>query len=183
MKSRVVTIKKEAETNTQAEIENQKVPESTGSEYAAASLNRVAMPPGRPGANNLAGLNEKLQQPRCAHSQQLIHHLQRTHGNRYVQRVVELSRKGKEPAEVNQAIEQTIQSKRGGGQTLDSGLREKMEDGFGRDFSGVRVHTDSDADDLNKIYIKMQVTPRTAFANLHVIFSACNQHQALHLWP
>ncbi len=74
----------------------------------------------------------------------------RTRGNRYVQRIVSLSRNGPEPAEVDQDIEQTIQSKRGGGHAMDSGVRQQMESGFGRDFSGVRVHTDSDADALNK---------------------------------
>ncbi|WP_292990574.1 DUF4157 domain-containing protein [Nitrosomonas sp.] len=109
------------------------------------------MPPaGNPGANNHAALARKSLLTRSGHSQQLFHHLQRAHGNRYVQRIVELSRKGSDPAEVDQDIEETIQSKRGGGRAMDGVVRQHMESGFGRDFSNVRIHTDSDADSLNK---------------------------------
>lgn len=153
MKARSTLTKQEAETNAQVEIENQHTPESesTGSEYAAASLNRASMPPaGNPSANHHTELVQRARKSNPAYSQQLFHHLQRTHGNRYLQRIVELSRKGNDPAEVEEGVEQTIQSKRGGGRAMDNRVRQQMEMGFGRDFSGVRVHTDSDADGLNK---------------------------------
>ncbi|MFN8529061.1 MAG: DUF4157 domain-containing protein [Anaerolineae bacterium] len=46
-------------------------------------------------------------------------------------------------------LEQRIESKSGSGQALDDGVRGFMEPRFGQDFSGVRVHTDSESSDLN----------------------------------
>jgi len=76
--------------------------------------------------------------------------LQRQYGNRFVQRVVELSRSGDGPADVAPEVEQTIQQARGGGQGLDSNVRAQMEPAFKADFGGVRVHTDGQADNLNR---------------------------------
>jgi hypothetical protein len=76
-------------------------------------------------------------------------HLQRNYGNRYVQRVLGIGREGEEnvaPSGVQEAIERN----RGGGQQLDSGVRVQMGQAFNADFSGVRVHTDSQADGLNR---------------------------------
>lgn len=76
--------------------------------------------------------------------------LQRQYGNRFVQRVVELSRSGDGAADVAPEVEQTIQQARGGGQALDGGVRAQMEPAFKADFSNVRVHTDGQADNLNR---------------------------------
>jgi Domain of unknown function (DUF4157) len=76
--------------------------------------------------------------------------LQRQYGNRYVERVLALAREGAEHNEVSPSVEQAIQQKRGGGQTLDSGLRRQMESSLGANFSGVRVHTDQQSDSLNR---------------------------------
>lgn len=76
--------------------------------------------------------------------------LQRQYGNRFVQRVVELSRSSDGPADVAPEVEQTIQQARGGGQALDGNLRAQMEPAFNADFSGVRVHADGQADNLNR---------------------------------
>ena len=46
-------------------------------------------------------------------------------------------------------VEQTIQQQQGRGQALPESLRSSMEGAFGADFSGVRVHNDSEADALN----------------------------------
>lgn len=43
-----------------------------------------------------------------------------------------------------------IQGKRGSGTSLDDGMRTNMEAGFGTSFKDVRVHTDSEADTLNR---------------------------------
>ncbi len=43
-----------------------------------------------------------------------------------------------------------IEQARGGGATLDDGVRRTMESAFGADFSGVRVHDDSGAHDLSQ---------------------------------
>jgi hypothetical protein len=78
--------------------------------------------------------------------------LQREYGNRFVQRVIGLARKGEcgGEAEVTPEVEDAIQSARGGGQALDSSARVQMETAFGADFGGVRVHEDARSDGLNR---------------------------------
>jgi hypothetical protein len=74
-------------------------------------------------------------------------------GNQAMQRLVPKLRvqmKGAKGADVDDTIARAIQSKRGGGATLDEGSRSNMEDAMGEDFSGVRVHTDADADSLSR---------------------------------
>ena len=52
--------------------------------------------------------------------------------------------------EASTDLESSIQSARGSGQPLDAGLQEKMGQAMGADFSDVKVHTDSQSDQLNK---------------------------------
>lgn len=52
--------------------------------------------------------------------------------------------------EVGQELEEAIEGARGSGQSLEAGLRARMEQSFGRDFGGVRLHTDARADALNR---------------------------------
>ncbi len=52
--------------------------------------------------------------------------------------------------EASTDLESSIQSARGNGQSLDSNLQAKMGQAMGADFSGVKVHTDSQSDQLNK---------------------------------
>ncbi len=47
-------------------------------------------------------------------------------------------------------LESLINRARGGGQSLDPGLQRKMGQAMGADFSRVKVHTDSQSDQLNK---------------------------------
>lgn len=47
-------------------------------------------------------------------------------------------------------LEGSISQARGGGQALDSSLRPALEQSFGANFGGVRVHTDTRADQLNQ---------------------------------
>ncbi len=47
-------------------------------------------------------------------------------------------------------LESSIQRMRGNGQSLDVDLQEKMGQAMGADFSGVKVHTDFQSDQLNK---------------------------------
>ena len=49
-----------------------------------------------------------------------------------------------------QDLEASINQARGGGQPLAKNIREPMEQGFGADFSRVKVHTDTQADQLNR---------------------------------
>ncbi|MEM8641793.1 MAG: DUF4157 domain-containing protein [Cyanobacteria bacterium P01_G01_bin.54] len=48
------------------------------------------------------------------------------------------------------AVEQDINQARGKGQPLNDAVRQPMEQAFGADFGGVRVHTDAQADQLNQ---------------------------------
>jgi outer membrane protein OmpA-like peptidoglycan-associated protein len=57
---------------------------------------------------------------------------------------------GFQPAIVSEDLESRINQARGGGQALSEVVRGPMEQAFGADLSGVRVHTDSEADTLNK---------------------------------
>jgi len=67
-------------------------------------------------------------------------------------------------AEVSDNIEARINSARGGGQPLPDDVREPMEQAFGADFNGVRVHTDSESDLLNKeLSAKAFTTARDIF--------------------
>jgi hypothetical protein len=47
-------------------------------------------------------------------------------------------------------IEDQLNASKGGGSPLDSGTKSEMESGFGSDFSGVRVHNDSNAVQMNQ---------------------------------
>lgn len=81
---------------------------------------------------------------------QWLLHLQRSHGNRYVERVVALAQGENGEGEVTPAVESGIERSRGGGQGLDSGVRSQMELALSADFGGVRVHTDQHSDTLNQ---------------------------------
>ena len=51
---------------------------------------------------------------------------------------------------VESGVEDVIERTRGGGQPLPAALLGRMENSFGADFSGVRVHADSQSDTLNR---------------------------------
>ncbi len=53
-------------------------------------------------------------------------------------------------AAVGPVVESAIQRARSGGKPLPDGVRQPMERAFGADFGGVRVHTDAQADRLNR---------------------------------
>ncbi len=57
---------------------------------------------------------------------------------------------GAEGGPASPAVASAIQAKRGAGSPLDSGTRASMEASFGTSFEDVRLHTDSDADGLNR---------------------------------
>lgn len=84
--------------------------------------------------------------------------LQRQVGNRAVQRLLAprdtagLTQRqgGGEGFDLDDETAGRINSARGGGQSLDSGLQEAMGAQMGYDFSGVRVHTGPESDELNQ---------------------------------
>src|SRR5687768_5794183 len=71
---------------------------------------------------------------------------QQTYGNRAVQRV--LQRSATEGTVTEEPIGEQIRSKAGGGNSLDGGVQRQLESGLGADMSGVRVHTDGEADSM-----------------------------------
>lgn len=74
-------------------------------------------------------------------------------GNSAIRRLIpglRVQLKGKGGARLDETIARAIQAKRGGGQKLDEGTRERMESAMDQDFSGVRVHTDGQADRLSR---------------------------------
>jgi len=103
-----------------------------------------------PSAKVHANLLSRATADHLARGRQLMLQMQRQYGNRYVQRVVELSRQGAGETEATPEVEATIEQARGGGRSLDTGIQRQMESAFGTNFSGVRVHTDSTADALNQ---------------------------------
>lgn len=80
---------------------------------------------------------------------QTIKQMQQTVGNAAVQRFL-AQRQSDGPSEVQEETADAIRSKRGSGQSLDSGIAEKAGGVLGQDFSDVNVHTDSQSDELNK---------------------------------
>ena len=57
---------------------------------------------------------------------------------------------GMDGGEVGTEMATQIQRSRGSGQPLEANTRAKMESSFGRDFSNVKIHTNGEADQLNR---------------------------------
>jgi hypothetical protein len=57
---------------------------------------------------------------------------------------------GLEGGALSDGLTSRINSRRGGGQALDDNTRSTMESSFGTSFKDVRVHTDAEADSLNR---------------------------------
>ena len=77
----------------------------------------------------------------------LMQDMQQTHGNRAVQRFVQRSSAGTS-ASPDQEVGARIKNASGNGSSLDLSVQRKLELGIGADLSGVRVHADSEADDM-----------------------------------
>lgn len=82
--------------------------------------------------------DERMSHPANAEPRaDLLRHLQHSHGNAYVQRVV-----GEAGGEKTHEPDTGAESHaRGGAQPLDAGVRSQMESAFGESFGDVRVHT------------------------------------------
>lgn len=64
--------------------------------------------------------------------------------------LVQQQQESTSPGDVSLEVEAAIQQSRGQGQPLASAIRLPMEQAFGADFRGVKVHADSNADRLNQ---------------------------------
>lgn len=87
---------------------------------------------------------------RPARSGNSLLQLQRQYGNRYVQCLLALARKEIDEIEAAPELEQSIQQACDSGQALNKDVQGQMEAAFDADFSGVRVHSDTQADKLNR---------------------------------
>ena len=80
--------------------------------------------------------------------QHRISQLQNQVGNQAVKQLI-AQRQAKGEGEVSSSTEAQINAARGSGQSLDSDVEAKVGDALGQDLSDVRVHTDSESDQLN----------------------------------
>jgi hypothetical protein len=78
----------------------------------------------------------------------VVSRLQQSHGNSYVQRLIQRSAGTESAAEPDEDLGRRIQAQSGGGSSLEAGVQRQLEAGLGADLSGVRVHSDSEADHL-----------------------------------
>ena len=83
-------------------------------------------------------------------AQSLMLRLQRRYGNAYVARLVDRAQADGNGGDPLGHVERSIDQARGGGNALDGATLDRMNDSFGADFSGVRVHTGGDADQMNR---------------------------------
>ena len=58
--------------------------------------------------------------------------------------------KGNETKSAPVNVEESINSKKGSGEALADNIREPMEEAFGADFGGVKIHADGESDQLNQ---------------------------------
>ncbi len=78
-----------------------------------------------------------------------IQRMQQTYGNRSTTRFLQRSAAARE-ADAGEDIGGRIRAQSGGGSALDPGVQRTLESGIGADLSGVRVHTDPEADHLSR---------------------------------
>jgi hypothetical protein len=83
-------------------------------------------------------------------AKRLMLQLQQNCGNQWVQQALELSKKPDDQAEVAPDLERSIETARGTGHSLDSTTGRQLGTAMNAEFSGVRVHTDTRADSLNR---------------------------------
>jgi hypothetical protein len=89
----------------------------------------------------------KVHEPK--NDQSVLVNLQQQIGNRAVQRLL-AQRSPDGPFELDDDTASQINQQRGGGQALDSTVQANMSAATGHDFSGVKVHTDSESHTLNE---------------------------------
>ncbi|MCL4858140.1 MAG: DUF4157 domain-containing protein [Caldilineaceae bacterium] len=132
---------------------NEQIAKETSGAHAAIQRDPTAQLACRLGDASCTGAHAERVSPapvQRAPAPGAVLRLQRHYGNRFVQRVVHLARQGDGEADVAPEIERSIQAARGGGQSLDRGVRAQMEPALGANFGGVRVHHNAQADRLNQ---------------------------------
>lgn len=83
--------------------------------------------------------------------ERLTNHIQRQEDEELFEKGSSQDQSGSDKAgEINGALENQVQRERQGGEALDASTRSQMESGFGYDFGGVNIHTDSVADHISR---------------------------------
>ena len=67
----------------------------------------------------------------------------------FIQAKADVQRSGEGESTASSSFENSLDGSKGGGSPLPDNTRSEMESGIGADFSGVRVHTDSNAADMS----------------------------------
>ncbi len=107
--------------------------------------------PGDPSCAPVAGVLTRSLAAEPVTAARCMRCLQRQYGNRFVQRLLSVSRQAEGEADVaSPEVQRAIDGARGGGQALDRTVQRQMDRAFNADFSGVRVHTGAQADVLNR---------------------------------
>ena len=81
----------------------------------------------------------------------MLQRMQQTYGNRALQRYLSAQRRASPASAVEEDdVAGKIEARAGKGSTIDDSTRSRLEGGLGADLSGVRVHTDGEADHLTR---------------------------------
>lgn len=116
----------------------------TNEQLSQESKNRAAAKPETKPADKAAA-------PPTETPAQKIQRIQREVGNRGVQRMLAQRAEGQGGAfEVDEDTQDRINNLRGGGQPLDVGVQQRMQDAMGYDFGDVNIHTTSEASNLSQ---------------------------------
>ena len=83
---------------------------------------------------------------------------QRTHGNRAIQRFLQRVAATQSEVMPEEDLAGRIEAQAGNGAQIEAGVRARLEGGLGADMSGVRIHTDEEADRLAKSVEAMAFT-------------------------
>ena len=116
----------------------------------------------RPFTTHLPPLIQRAAQTPQSITPAEVAYLQRTVGNQALGRMLRVQRQEEDEelqmkpssimggGEISPDIEDGIQRAEGGGRPLSPQIRTPMEQNFGADFSGVKIHTDGQSDQLNQ---------------------------------
>lgn len=114
----------------------------------------------------LEGNDEHTHGPGCDHTSAVRASVQRSAAAPTGSAVI-----GHEGGQLDDATSGAIESRRGGGRPLESGVRRRMESAFSQDFSGVRIH-----DDAASARLSSSISA-SAFTTGKDIFFGRNQYQ------
>lgn len=148
------TIKPILQTKKEEDVQQKKQTESTTpviqlkTETASTKQNKVNTPKKeKTAAKPVATIKPTLQAKKEEEVQQKKE--EETQSNEQELQIQKSSTSDTNPSD-NSNLESKLNSSKGGGSSLPTGVKTEMESGFGADFSNVKVHTDSNAAQMNQ---------------------------------